>query len=638
VVIGVMQPDMRFPFNNDIWMPLSKLPPAARDTTRGMRNFTAFGRLASGVSLGQARAELETIGVQLARDHAATNKDIRPTVVPYNERATGPQIRLIFLSLMGAVVFVLLIACANVANLLLARAAQRSREIAVRVSLGASRWRIIQQLLMESILLSAMSGILGLGLAFVGVRMFDAVVTTDVGKPYWMTFTMDGTVFMFLVAICLATGIVFGLAPALHISRTDVNEVLKEAGGRSGTGGIRAHRWTSALIMVEIALTLVLLAGAGFMMRSFLVLYRTDLGFDSSPLLTMRLFLPLTKYPTAEPRAAIAQLIEERLRGVSALQAVALTTNPPGFGGFMRQLTVDGRPDVDADRRPEVTMVGISAGYFETLGVRVVRGRDFNKDDGRLGHEAALVNQRFVAMHFAGEDPVGRRITLIDPIPSPVQSPPRTVTIVGVVPSIRQRNFQEPDPDPVAYLPFRADPQRGVMLIVRVPGDPARVTALIREEMRALEPDLPLVAIQTMGQLLAQQRWTFRVFGSMFAIFAGIALVLSAVGLYAVTAYSVTQRTAEIGVRMALGAQSAQVMWLVVRRALLQLAMGLPLGIAGAFGVGKLLQSLLVQTSGRDPLTFASIAAVMVVVSLAACFWPARQATRLDPVNALRYE
>jgi putative ABC transport system permease protein len=638
VVIGVMPPDMRFPFNNDIWMPLSKLPPAARDTTRGMRNFTAFGRLASGVSLGQARVELETIGVQLARDHAATNKDIRPTVVPYNERATGPQIRLIFLSLMGAVVFVLLIACANVANLLLARAAQRSREIAVRVSLGASRWRIIQQLLMESILLSAMSGILGLGLAFVGVRVFDAVVTTDVGKPYWMTFTMDGTVFMFLVAICLATGIVFGLAPALHISRTDVNEVLKEAGGRSGTGGMRAHRWTSALIMVEIALTLVLLAGAGFMMRSFLVLYRTHLGFDSSPLLTMRLFLPLTKYPTAEPRAAIAQLIEERLRGVSALRAVALTTNPPGFGGFMRQLTVDGRTDVDADRRPEVTMIGISAGYFETLGVHVVRGRDFNEDDGRLGHEAALVNQRFVAMHFAGEDPVGRRITLIDPIPSPVQSPPRTVTIVGVVPSIRQRNFQEPDPDPVAYLPFRADPQRGVMLIVRVPGDPARVTALIREEMRALEPDLPLVGIQTMGQLLAQQRWTFRVFGSMFAIFAGIALVLSAVGLYAVTAYSVTQRTAEIGVRMALGARSAQVMWLVVRRALLQLAMGLPLGIAGAFGVGKLLQSLLVQTSGRDPLTLASIAAVMVVVSLAACFWPARQATRLDPVNALRYE
>src|SRR6266852_149056 len=246
-VIGVMPPDMRFPFNNDIWMPLSKLPPAARDTTRGMRNFTAFGRLASGVSLGQARAELETIGAQLARDHAATNKDIRPTVVPYNERTTGPQIRLIFLSLMGAVAFVLFIACANVANLLLARAAQRSREIAVRVSLGASRWRIIRQLLMESVLLAAIAGAVGFVLSIGGIRWFDAA-TADVGKPYWIKFTMDGTVFAFMAAVCLGTAMLFGLAPALHVSKTDVNEVLKE-GGRGGTAGIRARRWTSVLIV-----------------------------------------------------------------------------------------------------------------------------------------------------------------------------------------------------------------------------------------------------------------------------------------------------------------------------------------------------------------------------------------------------
>jgi putative ABC transport system permease protein len=637
-VIGVMPPDMRFPFNNDVWMPLSKLPPAARDTTRGIRNFTAFGRLATGVSLAQGRAELESIGAQLARDHAATNKDIRPTVVSYNERATGPQIRLIFLSLMGAVAFVLLIACANVANLLLARAAQRSREIAVRVSLGASRWRIIRQLLIESLLLATLGGLLGLGLAIIGVRLFDAVVTPDVGKPYWMTFTMDRVVFVFLVAICFVTGIVFGLAPALHISRTDVNDVLKEAGGRSGTGGIRARRWTTALISVEIVLTLVLLAGAGFMMRSFLVLYRTDLGFDSARLLTMRIFLPLTKYPTAEPRAAIAQQIEDRLRGVSALQAVGLTTNTPGFGGFMRQLTVEGRPDSDPARRPEVTMVAVSDDYFDALGVRVARGREFNRDDGLAGHESAIVNQRFVAMHFPGEDPLGRRITLIDPNPSVVQSAPKTVTIVGVVPTIRQRNFQEPEPDPVAFLPFRADPQRGVMLVVRTPGEAGPITALIREEMRAIEPDVPLVQIQTMNQLLAQQRWPFRVFGSMFAIFAGIALVLSAVGLYAVTAYSVTQRTAEIGVRRALGAQSTDVIWLVLRRGLMQLAIGLPLGIAGAFGVGRLLQSLLVQTSARDPVTIGAIALLMMSVSIAACLWPARRATRLDPVVALRYE
>jgi predicted permease len=559
-------------------------------------------------------------------------------MVPYNERATGPQIRLVFLSLMGAVAFVLLIACANVANLLLARAAQRSREIAVRVSLGASRWQIIRQLLVESILLSLVGGVLGLGLAIIGIRMFDAALTADVGKPYWMTFTMDPIVFLFLVSICVATGVIFGLAPALHVSRTDVNEVLKEAGGRSGTGGRRARRWTSALITVEVVLTLVLLAGAGFMMRSFLVLYRADLGFDPGPVLTTRLFLPLTKYPTAEPRAAIAQQIEDRLSGGSAWQAVGLTTNTPALGGFMRQLSVEGRPDVEVDKRPEVTMVAVSDGYFDALAIPVVRGRPFKRDDGLPGHESVILNQRFVALHFANEDPLGRRITLIDPVVSPVQSTPKTVTIVGVVPAIRQRNFQEPTADPVAYLPFRADPQRNVALVVRAPGDPGRVTSLIREEMRAIEPDVPLVGIQTMNQLLAQQRWVFRVFGSMFAIFAGAALLLSAVGLYAVTAYSVAQRTAEIGVRKALGAQAVDVVWLVLRRGLLQLAVGLPLGIAGAVGVGRLLQSLLVQTSASDPLTIGAIALVMTCVSVGACLWPALRATRLDPVTALRYE
>ena len=636
-VIGVMAPDMKFPFNNDLWLPYSKLPPESLSAKRDVRNGAVIGRLAPAVTIAQARAELLTISAQLAKEYPSTNKDIRPTVITFNERMTGPQIRLIFLSLMGAVAFVLLIACANVANLLLARSAQRSREIAVRVSLGASRWRVVRQLLIESVMLSAVAGVLGLGLAVVGVRMFDAA-TADVGKPYWMTFTMDRTVFAFLAAICFGTGILFGLAPALHISKTDVNDVLKEAGGRSGSGGMRARRWTSALIVVEVALTLVLLAGAGFMMRSFLTLYQMDLGMDTSRLLTMRLFLPLTKYPRPESRAILMRQVEERLRGVNAIQASAVTTNPPLSGGFVRRLAVEGRPDTEAERRPEVTMVGVSARYFDTVGLRLTRGRTFNESDGTPGHESAIVNQRFVAMHFAGEDSLGRQITLFDAAPSTQQSPPKIATIVGIVPNIRQRNFQEPDPDPVVYLPYQADPQRGIVLVVRAPGEPGRITALVREEMRAVEPDLPLFGILTMDQNLAQIRWPFRVFGSMFGIFALIALVLSSVGLYAVTAYSVTQRTPEIGVRMALGAQRRQVLWLVLRRGLVQLAIGLPIGIAGAFGVGRILQSLLVQTSARDPLTIAAIAVLMVAVSIAACYWPARRATRLDPVAALRYE
>jgi putative ABC transport system permease protein len=636
-VIGVMPPDVKFPFNTDIWLPTSVLPAEARNPKRGVRNYQAIGRLAPGVTLEQARAELQTIGQRLSQQYPDSNKDFKPQLVKFNDRVTGPQITLIFLSLMGAVGFVLLIASANVANLLLSRAAHRSREIAVRVSLGAGRWRIIRQLLVESVLLSLLSGAIGLGLSLIGIRLFDAA-TTDVGKPYWMTFTLDPIVFLFLLAICVGTGVLFGLAPAMHISKTDVHEVLKEGGGRSGSGGMRARRWTGALIVVEIVLTLVLLAGAGFMMRSFLTLYSMEIGVDTSRLLTMQLALPLAKYPRAEPRTALYQRLEERLRTVGAIQSAGITTNVPTFGGFLRQLSVDGRPAPAGEKLPDVTMVSISPGYFETLGVKLQRGRSFTDADGTPGHEAAIVNQRFVTMHFAGEDPLGRRIRLTDSSPQIQQPPPVDATIVGIAPTVRQRAFQDPDPDPVVYLPYRADPRRFVSLLVRGTGDPARITTLVREEMRAIEPDIPLFRIQTMDQMLAQQRWPLRTFGSMFALFAVIALVLSAVGLYAVTAYSVTQRTAEIGVRMALGAQPKQVMWLVMRRSLIQLAIGVPLGIAGAFGVGVLLKSLLVQTSSRDPWTIGVIAMLMILVSLAACFWPARRATRLDPVSALRYE
>ncbi|MGC4084779.1 MAG: FtsX-like permease family protein [Vicinamibacterales bacterium] len=268
---------------------------------------------------------------------------------------------------MGAVAFVLLIACANVANLQLARASARAREIAVRSSLGATRGRIIRQLLVESVILAAVSGILGFGLALIGIRVFDASLTAQEGKPYWMTFSLDPVVLAYIGGVCLATGIIFGLAPALHVSKTNVNDVLKDAGGRSGTGGVHARRWTGSLIVVEVVLTLVLLAGAGFMMRSFLALYRSDVGADTSRVLTMRMFLPLTKYPRPDARAALARRLEERLATVSAIEASALTTNPPLFGGFARKLTVQGQQDQTA-QPPEVTMVGITSGTSKRSG------------------------------------------------------------------------------------------------------------------------------------------------------------------------------------------------------------------------------------------------------------------------------
>jgi putative ABC transport system permease protein len=634
-VIGVMPEGFKFPINADLWVPLTQLP-GLTDQKRDARDFQVFGRLAAGVTPAQARAELTAVANRLAHDFPATNKEITPTVMTFNERYNGGQIRLIFLTLMGAVGFVLLIACANVANLLLARSAGRAREISVRVSLGATRFRIVRQLLVESVLLAAISGVLGFGLSLAGIRLFDAAVA-DVGKPYWIQFTLDGRVFAFLAATCLGSGVVFGLAPALHVSKTDINEVLKE-GGRSGSG-VRARRWTSALIVVELALTLVLLAGAGFMVRSFLILYQRDVGIETSHLLTMRLQLPNRKYPTPEQRREFYERLDDRLAALGNVQAATVASTAPSTGGSSRQLFVEGREPVPGEQPQIVTQVMVGPRYFETIGLKLRRGRPFDDRDGTPGHETAIVNQRFVAMHFASDDPIGRRIRLT-PEAAP-GAPPQTaavVTIVGITPTVRQRNFQEALPDPVVYVPLRSQPPPFAMLLLRAAGDPAALTPAVREEVRAIDPDLPLFGILTLDQMLAQGRWMFEVIGTMFGVFALIALALSAVGLYAVTAYSVSQRTQEIGVRMALGAQAPQVWWLVLRGALVQLAIGLPIGVAGAIGAGRLLQSVLVRSGSPDVATIASLVTLLITVSLCACFWPARRATQLDPVSALRYE
>jgi predicted permease len=636
-VIGIMPEGFKYPNNADVWMPLNQMP-RLTEQKRDARNIDVFGRLADRVTTAQSQSEMDTIARKLAADYPDTNKDIAAHVMTINERVNGGPITLIFLSLMGAVALVLLIACANVANLLLARSAARAREMSVRISLGASRWRIVRQLLVESVLLSIISGLLGLALAYVGVRLFDAA-TQDVGRPYWIQFTMDAQVFAFFAAVCLGTGIVFGLAPALHVSKTDLNEVLKE-GGRSGTSGIRARRWTSALIVAELALTMVLLAGAGLMIRSFLNLYRMDVGIETTQVLTMRLTLPNQKYPTPEHRRVFYERLDQRLAGLAGIRGATIATSMPLGGGFPRLLSMDGKEIQKGEQAPTVTQVTIGPRYFETLGIKVLRGRGFDDIDGTPGHYAAVINQRFAAMHFGTDDPIGRRIKLTaDGPPPPGAAPPEWATVVGLTPTIRQRTQQGDDtPDPVAYVPLRAQAPSFAMLMVRGERDAASLTSLLRDEVRGVDPDLPLYGILTMDQQLAQQRWAFRVFGTMFAIFAAIALALSAVGLYAVTAYSVSQRTQEIGVRMALGAQATQVLWLILRRSIAQMAIGLTLGTAGALGVSRLLSSVLFQTGGRDPLLLTAIVSLLVGVSTAACVWPARRATRLDPVSALRNE
>jgi putative ABC transport system permease protein len=381
------------------------------------------------------------------------------------------------------------------------------------------------------------------------------------------------------------------------------------------------------------------------MMRNFLNLYRMDLGIDTSRLVTMALALPERKYPTFEQRLAFYQRLQDRLGANPRIQAVTVTSNLPTQGGFPRRLAVDGRPPAGSGQPPLVTMLTVDPKYFDTLGLPILRGRRFTVADGMPGQENAVINNQFAALHFPNENPIGRRMTLtLDPSfgpPAAADIPLSvSVTVVGVVPDVRQRNLNAAETDPVAYLPYRVDPRTFMMLMARSDGNPAAVTSQLREELRAIDPDLPLFNIRTMDETLAQQRWPFRVFGTMFAIFAFIALMLSAIGLYAVTAYSVTQRTREIGVRTALGAESSQVMWLFMRRSFFHLAIGLTIGIAGAFGVGRIFESteLLVQTTGRDPLIITLIAAILAVVALAASVWPARAATQIDPLVALRHE
>jgi predicted permease len=634
-LVGVMPDGLEWPFGHEVWVPMSQRPPVFRGP-RQQRQFMAYGRLAEGVTLEQARSEMKNISDQLAAQYQDSNKDISAVVTPFPDRLIGPQIRTIFWSLMGAVAFVLLIACSNVANLLLARAAHRAREIAVRVSLGATRWRIVRQLLVESVLLAFISGVVGLGFAMLLIRWFDGE-TQNVGKPYWMTFTMDPNVFVFIAAVCLVTGILFGLAPAMHISKTNVNEVLKE-GGRSGSGGVRARRWTTALIVAELALTLVLLAGAGFMMRSFLNMYRMDTGIETSRLLTMSFTMPTRKYSNQQMRLDFIRRVEERLNTIGAVAGASSTSNIPLFGGAARQLAIDGKPAPPGDKPQTVTMLSVGPRYFDAIGVRLVRGRPFDPTDGTSGREVAIVNERLASMHFANADPIGQRIRLTDDSPAALKS--EWATIVGVAPNVRQRGAQDdPEPDPVVYVPHLQNPGMvQAVVLVRGRSDPGQLTPLLRKEMFALDPDLPLNNVRTMDENLAQQRWFSRVFGSMFAVFAGIAIVLAAVGLFAVTAYSVTQRTQEIGVRMALGAQAKQVSWLILRRGLIHLAVGLTLGLAGAFGVGRLLGSMLFQTGPADPMTLVSITLLLVAVAISASLWPAWQASRLDPVTALRYE
>lgn len=632
-IIGVMPDGMMFPTNAELWMPLrSSVSEDQELLERDNRGLAMFGRVVAGVSRREADTELAGIAARLTQQYPDTNKEVSARLATFNERFNGGPIRMVFLALMGAVGFVLLIACANVANLLLARSSKRTREVAIRFALGASRARVVRQLLVESVLLASLGGLLGLGLALVGARLFDAAVA-DVGKPYWIAFTMDATVVAFMAAVCLGTGIIFGLAPALQVSRTNVNDVLKD-GSRGSAGGVRSRRMASAMVVAEIAMTLVLLTGAGLMVRSFLVLYTLNVGIDTSHLLTMRTRLSEERYDTPERRQQFLDAALMRLRSVPGAAATATSSSLPLDGGDRRELELEGK-SLPEERSSGPTQIAVSEDYFETVRLPLLQGRLFGPRDGTAGYETVVVDERFASIFMPGEDPLGRRLRRRpgddDKDPNPWR------TIVGVVPALRQGNPQNSRDDKGAvYYPMRQAPPLGTNLIVRAQGDPGALTAAVREAVQDVDAEQPVFDLRTLDESLARSRWPYRVFGSMFAIFAVIALVLSTLGIYAVTAYSVSQRRAEIGVRMALGAQPRQVSWLVLKGGLRQLTLGLVIGLAGAAALTSVLESLMVGISATDPLTFGTVAVLIGLVTLAACAIPARRATRFDPVTALR--
>jgi putative ABC transport system permease protein len=630
-IIGVMPDGMRFPTNADLWRPMLK---PANAGLLHQRNIGVFARLAPGVSWGQAAAEMRAVSSELQAAYPDNNKNVEARLMTFNERFNGGPIRIIFLALLGAVGFVLLIACANVANLLLARSAFRAREMAVRTALGASRGRIIRQLLIESVMLASIGGLLGLVLAYVGVSLFDRAVS-DVGKPYWIVFSLDLPVFGYFAAICLATGIIFGLAPALQVSKANLNELMKE-GGRGTAGGSRTRWLTSSLVVAELTLTLALLTGAGLMARSFLKLYSLDLGVETDHVLTMRTQLIADKYPKPEQRQVFFDQVQQRIRAIPGVSGAAVTTSLPleGAGTFLFE--IEGKPVADTASRPRVLVMETSPSYFETLGIGILRGRGFSEADGVPGAEVIVVNQQLATRLLAGEDPLGRRIRLMT---GPKEDQPGPwMTIVGLSPTVRQGDVQALDPGAVIYRPYKLTSPMGAAVVVRTTVDPATLTNAVREAAKAIDVDQPFYQVQTLNEVLVWARWQYRVFGTLFVIFAIIALALSSVGIYAITAYAVTQRTQEIGVRLALGAQPAQICWLILRAGLLQLVIGLALGLLGAWGVSFVLRSIVAQIPSADPITFVAITLLLTIVTLIACLIPARRATRLDPLVALRID
>ena len=628
-VIGVMPERFKFPEVQEAWIPID---PALHDAPRTDRMVRVFARLRSDASLESAGEEMKAIAAQLEREYGSDNKGWTMLVRSLREEFIPQQVKLILLTMMGAVSLVLLIACANVANLLLARATSRHREIAVRTAIGASRWQIIRQLLLESVAIALISVPLGVLFAKAGIRWLDGMVPTTDALPYYIHWTMAWRSMFYMIAVSVATGILFGLAPALQAVRPELVEALKDGARGSGTG-VKRNRLRSALVIAEIAMSLILLIGAALFVRSFMSLRNSPDGFDSTPLMTMRAYLPGEAYT---PDGAKQRRVEDLVRRIEAVPGVvaAAMSNliPRDGGGDYTYVQVEGRP-YSRDQASVAFYAGVTPHFLKTLDVPILRGRDFTDTEGNSKSAVAVIGDSMAKKYWPDQDAVGRRFAL------ELDAKTRAMTwftVIGVSREIAIDEVGETSLPDVAFVPYPYMEVLNNGLIVRVAsGDPAQITSAVRREIREADPNVPLFAVRTMAESRKLGYWEWELFGWMFAAFGVVALVLAAVGVYGVLSYSVTQRTHEIGVRVALGASNPDVLRLVIAHGMKLAGAGLVLGLAGALAVTQLIRSVLF-VSPTDPVSFAGISAFLAAVALLASYMPARRAAAVDPIVALR--